>query len=184
MNLPELINEACRGQAKAQQQLFEYYSDRMMVLCCRYVKNRQDAEEIMLDGFYKFFKQLNRFSYRGDAALYGWLKKIMVNECLMFLRKGNVFVMVGETGPDDHALPEEALDLLSAEEIFSLIVQLPVGYRTVFNLFIIEGMSHEEIAALLGISTGTSKSQLSKARALLQKMLIQKGIQYARQQSK
>lgn len=184
MNLPDLIREAGNGRSRAQQQLFEYLSERMLVVCCRYVKNRADAEEIMLDGFCKFFKHLNRFTYQGEAALYGWIKKIMVNECLMFLRKSNVFTIVGEVGPDDYALPEEALDMLSAEEIFNLIVQLPVGYRTVFNLYIMEGMGHDEIADLLGISSGTSKSQLSKARKLLQKMLIQKGFNYGKQQSK
>lgn len=184
MNIADLIKEAKQGSAAAQRYLFDHLADRMMVICCRYVKNRPDAEEIMLDGFYKFFKAINQFNYQGEAALYAWLKKIMINECLMFLRKKNVFTMVAETGQSDIAVPENALDNLSADEIFALIVQLPVGYRTVFNLYAVEGMTHEEIAGVLGISSGTSKSQLSKARMMLQKMLAQKGIDYVRQESK
>ena len=99
----------------------------------------------------------------------------------MFLRKKNVFTIVGEPGAEDISLQEEALNNLSANEIFKMIVQLPVGYRTVFNLYEIEGMTHKEISSLLNISEGTSKSQLSKAKALLQKMIL-KNIDYGRQQ--
>jgi len=100
--------------------------------------------------------KINSFSYKGDAALYMWLKKIMINECLMFLRKKNVFTIVTEATVQEMPLQEDALDKLSAGEIFNLIVQLPVGYRTVFNLYVIEGMPHKEVAALLNISEGTS----------------------------
>ena len=110
-------------------------------------------------------------------------KKIMVNECLMFLRKKNVFNLVAESSAEEISPDEEILSQLSASEIFSLIVQLPTGYRTVFNLYAIDGMNHREIAELLKISEGTSKSQLSKARTLLQKMLLQNGIEYARRKT-
>jgi RNA polymerase sigma-70 factor (ECF subfamily) len=132
----------------------------------------------MLDGFLKFFKKMPDFQYQGDASFYVWLKKIMINECLMFLRKKTVFTMVSETAAEELPFQEEALDNLSAAEIFNLIIQLPVGYRTVFNLFEIEGMSHREISELLGIAEGTSKSQLSKAKSLLKTMLLQKGADY------
>lgn len=180
MEISELISEARRGSNAAQKCLFNLWADNMLLLCRRYVKRREDAEEILLDGFYKFFKNLHAFNYQGEAALYAWLKKIMVNECLMFLRKKNVFNIVTESAAEEIVLSEEALDNLSAAEIFNLVVQLPVGYRTVFNLNVIEGMGHIEIAALLGISKGTSKSQLSKAKSLLQKMLSKKGIEYVK----
>ena len=102
----------------------------------------------------------------------------MINECLMFLRKKNVFTIVTEATVQEMPLQEDALDKLSADEIFNLIVQLPVGYRTVFNLYVIEGMPHKEVAALFNISEGTSKSQLSKAKVLLQKMLLQNDMDY------
>ena len=184
MNLPELIKEAKQGSMAAQQRLFDQLSGKMLMVCRRYVKSGEDAEERLLDGFYKFFKNLSSFSYQGDAALHGWLKKIMINECLIQLRKKNTFSIVSESAATELELEEDALDHLSAVEIFNLVVQLPVGYRTVFNLYVIEGMGHKEIAGLLGISEGTSKSQLSKAKSLLQKMLSAKGIEYVKQQSK
>jgi len=184
MDTAQLLKEAKQGSSAAQKCLFEDWGKKMLVVCLRYLKNEQDAEEAMLDGFYKFFKNLQGFVYSSDAALYNWLKKIMVNECLMQLRKKNVFTIVTEAAAEDIALEEDALDNLSAKEILSLIVQLPVGYRTVFNLYIMEGMEHQEIAGLLGIAEGTSKSQLSKAKLLLQKNLSQHGAGYAKQKSK
>jgi RNA polymerase sigma factor (sigma-70 family) len=183
MEIAQLVKEAKQGSASAQKCLFDLLSDRMMLLCRRYLKNQEDAEEVLLDGFYKFFKNLQALNFHGDAALIGWLKKIMINECLMLLRKKNVFTIVTEAAAEDIPLEEAALNDLSAKEIFDLIVQLPVGYRTVFNLHVIEGMEHKEIAALLGIAEGTSKSQLSKAKILLQKNLLQNGSGYIRRKS-
>ncbi|WP_301923774.1 RNA polymerase sigma factor [Ferruginibacter sp.] len=184
MEISQLVKEAKQGSASAQKCLFDLLSDKMMLVCRRYVKGNEDAEEVLLDGFYKFFKNLNSFNFHGDAALYGWLKTIMINECLMLLRKKNVFTIVTEADATDHPLEEAALNNLSAKEIFNLIVQLPVGYRTVFNLYVIEGMEHKEIAALMGISDGTSKSQLSKAKLLLQKNILQNGTGYVKRKSK
>lgn len=184
MNITALIKEAQRGGTTAQQCLFEQLRAKMFVTCKRYVKSSEDAEEIMLDGFYKFFKNLQGFDYQGEKPMEAWLRKIMVNECLMFLRKKRAFIIVSESAAEDTPLAEEALDNLSAAEIFSLIVQLPVGYRTVFNLYEMEGMNHGKIAALMGITEGTSKSQLSKAKSLLQKMLLQKGIINVNQKAK
>ena len=183
MNIPELIREAKQGSAAAQRYLFDQFADKMIMVCRRYVKSYEDAEEIMLDGFYKFFKNLPDFNYQGDAALFAWLKRIMINECLMFLRKKSVFTIVSETAANELTLQEDALNNLSATEIFHLIVQLPVGYRTVFNLHVIEGMPHNEIAALLGIVEGTSKSQLSKAKSMLQKMILQNQSEYVRRKT-
>lgn len=184
MDTGQLLKEAKQGSAAAQKCLFDMWSGKMMLVCLRYLKNGQDAEEVLLDGFFKFFKNLHGFTSQGDAALYGWLKKIMVNECLMQLRKKNVFAIVTESAAEDVTLEEEALNKLSAKEILALIVQLPVGYRTVFNLYVIEGMEHKEIASILGIAEGTSKSQLSKAKILLQKNLLQHGTGYGKQQSR
>jgi RNA polymerase sigma-70 factor (ECF subfamily) len=184
MNTSELVKEAKQGSTAAQKCLFDLFGEKMLLVCQRYVKNPEDAEELLLDGFYKFFTKISAFNYQGDAALYSWLKRIMINECLMFLRAKNVFTIVTEATAEEIALQEEALDNLSAEEIFKLIVQLPVGYRTVFNLYAIEGMNHGEIAELLNISEGTSRSQFSKAKILLQKLLLQNDIRYAKRKSK
>ncbi len=173
METSQLIKEAKQGSVAAQKYLFDQWTEKMLMVCRRYVKSDEDAEELLLDGFYKFFKKISSFNYQGDAAMYVWLKKIMINECLMFLRKKNVFNMVTDVAVEEIPLQEEALDNLSATEIFNLIAKLPIGYRTVFNLYIIEGMPHGEIASLLGIAEGTSKSQLSKAKILLQKNVLE-----------
>ncbi len=184
MDTALLIREAKKGSAAAQKCLFDQLSGRLLIVCRRYVKNPEDAEELLLDGFYKFFKNLSAFTYQGDGALHNWLKTIMVNECLMFLRRKNAFTIEAETAAAHLTLEEEALNNLSAAEIFNLLVQLPVGYRTVFNLHVLEGMEHREIASALGIAEGTSKSQLSKAKSMLQKMLLNKGTEYVKRQSK
>ena len=180
LSFSELIREARQGSAAAQKCLFDQLAGPMRVLCARYVRNPEVAEEIMLDGFYKFFKGLQVLEYEGDAAFYGWLKKIMINECLGYLRRKKAWVMVSETEAERVVWREDALDRLSAREIFELIVRLPEGYRAVFNLYSIEGWDHREISLQLGISEGTSRSQLSKARALLQKMLLQNGTNYVK----
>jgi RNA polymerase sigma factor (sigma-70 family) len=184
MTIAEQLEDARSGNAAAQKYLFDHLADPMMALCCRYVRNRADAEELLLDGFYKFFSHLKDFHYQGEAALYAWLKTIMVRECLMFLRRRRAFAMLSAEAGEEIASGFEPLSGLSAAEIFDLIVQLPVGYRTVFNLYVIEGMAHKEIAKALGINEGTSKSQLSKAKILLQKMLEQKGINYVKRKSR
>lgn len=184
MEISELIREARLGSAAAEKCLFDHFAGQMMAVCCRYLRRREDAEEALLDGFYQFFSHLPAFKFQGEAALYGWLKKIMIHECLMRLRKKNIFSMLTETPAEEPVFGEQATDNLSAAEILSLIVQLPVGYRTVFNLYVIEGMEHKEIAEVLGIAEGTSKSQLSKAKLSLQKLLMQKGTDYVRRKTR
>ncbi len=179
MNLSKLVEDAKERDAGAQENLFNWLADAMMVVCRRYVKNSEEAEEVMLDGWYKFFTSLSSFTYQNEAALRSWIKRIMINECLMLLRKKKAFILLSESEAEEIELEEEALNQLSAKEILDLILRLPAGYRTVFNLHEIEGMEHKEIAAMLGIAEGTSKSQLKKARALLQRNISQRGNDYA-----
>ena len=116
MEIAKLVKEAKQGSTAAQKCLFDQLSDKMLLLCRRYIKNREDAEEVLLDGFYKFFRGLPGFTWEGEAALHAWIKKIMINECLMFLRKKNVFTIVTETTAGEVSLDEDALDRLSAAE--------------------------------------------------------------------
>jgi RNA polymerase sigma factor (sigma-70 family) len=183
MNPSDLVREAKLGSAAAQKCLFDLFGGKMLCVCIRYVKSPETAEEILLDGFYKFFKNLESFTYSGEAALYSWLKRIMVNECLMHLRRKNAFIMVSESTAEQIPWEEDALNRLSASEILVLILRLPEGYRAVFNLFTLEGWNHKEISLRLGISEGTSRSQLSKARTLLQKMLVQQDKDYAKRKN-
>lgn len=180
MNERQLIEACKQGLAKAQKLFFEQYADGMFIVCLRYIKNKADAEELMLNGFYKFYTQIDKFIYSGPESIRPWLKKIMVNECLMFLRKKGQLILMDESYAEQVTVEEDISNGLNAAELMTTIMELPAGYRTVFNLFVIEDMSHKEIAAILGISEGTSKSQLNKARTLLQKMIRQREESYER----
>jgi RNA polymerase sigma-70 factor (ECF subfamily) len=141
----------------------------------RYLKNLHDAEEMMQNGFFNFFRSIDRFIYNGKGSVGAWLKKIMVNECLMHLRKKGLKI-VNEQMAEGVETDGGQVSKMHATEIYRLVLDLPEGYRTVFNLFAVEGYSHREIAAMLGISEGTSKSQLSKARLMLQKVIKERAL--------
>ncbi|RYY90045.1 MAG: RNA polymerase sigma factor [Chitinophagaceae bacterium] len=179
MELQQLLKECTKGRASAQKALYERFARPLFLLCRRYVRSDEAAEEVLHNGFLKCFDRIGSLQYVNDAAAVGWLKKIMVNECLMHLRRQASFLQVALDDAPELPEGERVLDGLSATEIFSLIMKLPTGYRTVFNLYVLEEYSHKDIAALLGISEGTSKSQLSKARQLLQQLLIQSNPDYA-----
>jgi RNA polymerase sigma factor (sigma-70 family) len=136
-----------------------------------------------MNGFLRFFQTIGKFEYRNEGSLVAWLKKIMVNECLMELRKQHSFLQVADE-PVDMVDDPEVFDRMNAADIYRLILQLPVGYRTVFNLFSVENFSHAEIAKMLAISEGTSKSQFHKARKLLQQMVTTQNEYYAVQENK
>ncbi|HSB92104.1 MAG TPA: sigma-70 family RNA polymerase sigma factor [Flavitalea sp.] len=184
MQVSTLIREAKHGSAAAQKCLFDLCAPKMMLVCRRYVKSAEDAEEVLLDGFYKIFRALPQFRYEGDDAFHGWIKQIMVNECLMLIRKRSPFTVISETAAEEIPFPAEVFSTMSASEILLLVIQLPIGYRTVFNLHAIEGFTHPEIATMLGIKEGTSRSQLAKAKQLLQKMILINQPGYGSQQSK
>jgi RNA polymerase sigma-70 factor (ECF subfamily) len=148
----------------------------MYRICYRYVKDELHAEDILVNGFTKVFNHLGGFRYQSEGSLEAWIRRIMVNESLMFLRKHYQFGFVAESQADGLESGPSVEAALSAEEIYALILQLPTGYRTVFNLFVIEGYSHQEIAEQLSISENTSKSQLSKARTALRNLLHKHGI--------
>jgi RNA polymerase sigma-70 factor (ECF subfamily) len=172
----QLIRRCQSGDAQAQNVLYTRFAARMYRLCYRYVKDELHAEDILLTGFTKVFNHLHGFEYRTEGSLEAWIKRIMVNESLMFLRRHYRFGMVAESYADGLESNSSAEAALSAEEIYALVLQLPTGYRTVFNLYVIEGYSHQEIAEQMGISENTSKSQLSKARAALRTLLNKHGI--------
>ena len=149
-----------------------------MAICSRYAGNYEDAVEILNDGFLKIFKELHHYkpAYADTSASFkGWLRKIMVYTAIDHFRKNKKHLLNGQVDPSHlqvAAHHEDALDKITHDEIIKAVQQLSPAYRTVFNMFVIEGMSHEEIAGKLGITTGTSKSNLSKARMHLQRILI------------
>lgn len=167
----ELIQGCWQQNAKAQRQLFEQYAPVMLAACRRYLKNEAEAEDAMLNGFLKVFQKIDQFKVEGSFE--GWIRKIMVNEALALLRKNKtmyleVDIVKAEKEPDYHKLENE----MNANDILKILDELPTGYRTIFNLYAIEGYNHKEIGKMLGISENTSKSQLSRARLLLQKRLV------------
>ena len=145
----------------------------MLGLCRRYIKDSNEAESVMITGFLKVFDKIDQFS--GEGSFEGWVRRIMVNESLLYLRKNKGMYIEVDI---EYADLEPNYDLASAnlqtEDLLKLVNSLPVGYRTVFNMFAIEGYSHQEIANKLQISENTSKSQLSRARKMLQKQIIEK----------
>lgn len=144
----------------------------MLAVCIRYVKDRMEAEHVMVGGMVKVFKNIGQFQEQGSFE--GWIRRIMVNESLMYLRKNKNMALSSDIDEVKEEPNYDALsDSLNADELLKIIEGLPVGYRTVFNLYAIEGYKHDEIAEMLGISTGTSKSQLNRARKLLQKQLVE-----------
>ncbi|WP_151088603.1 RNA polymerase sigma factor [Hymenobacter baengnokdamensis] len=172
MTEPDLIAACLRGEPRAQRQLYNQFAGLMLTVCRRYLKRHEDAEEALLLGFAKVFRALPTF--RQEGSFEGWIRRIMVNEALMELRRREPLHLSLEefAQPENLAsTPATADTQLQAEELLTLLQALPTGYRTVFNLYAIEGYSHPEIAEALGISEGTSKSQLSKARAMLQRKL-------------
>ena len=169
MSEAELIAGCQQADSKAQKALYEQYAAKMYGVCLRYLKNEMDAEEALLNGFMKIYQNINRFEAKGSFE--GWVRRIMVNEALTFLRKKEPLHLAIEDSNLQVAGPASADHELAEGELMELLHTLPAGYRAVFNLYAIEGYSHKEIADMLGINEGTSKSQLSKARAMLQRRL-------------
>jgi len=173
-----LIEKCLQNNSKAQKKLFEHYSDKMFIVCKRYVTNATDAEDIMITAFFKAFSNLEAFEYREEGSFEKWLKTIMINHSLKHLRdKREIYTM--DLSLAGSTLDDENTDYdFDSTKIYVAITELPPGYRTVFNLFVLDGYSHEEIADKLGISISTSKTQLFKARNIL-KSKIQKSQIYA-----
>ena len=165
----ELIKACKRQDRKAQKQLYDQYAPLLFGICKRYVKSQEDAEDVLLEAFYKIFSKIDQFNDQGSFE--GWMRRITVNEALMFLRKTKNLRLSVE--PQEYHLKTEVTieDELAADDILKLLEQLPTGYRTVFNLYVLEGFKHREIADILEISINTSKSQLIMAKKRLQELI-------------
>ena len=157
--------------------LYDSYAQRFLGLCYRYCGSREDAEDIMHDGFLNIIRNIHRFRSRGEGSLEAWMKRIMVTTSLKYLRDHAKYSknMVFDSMDDQMDIPEETDDYpypeISKEQLLELITELPLGYRTVFNFYVMENYSHKEIAEMLQCSESTSKTQLLKARAWLQRRI-------------
>lgn len=172
INETDLIKGCLALDHRMQEELYNRYSPKMYAVCLRYANNTDDAKDLLQDGFIKIFKNLERF--RAEGSFEGWMRRVFVNTSIEHYRKKvNMF----STSQREDILVEDsslnALDKLAERDIIALIQQLSPGYRTVFNMYVIEGYSHKEIGAMLGISEGTSKSQLARAKGILQKKVTE-----------
>ncbi len=173
----EIILQRCqKNDAAAQQLLYQKYSPKMLSVCYRYAKSREDAEDMLQEGFVKVFMQISRFEHRG--SLEGWILRIIVHTCINHLKKYKKFNDVLDLAYASNIMIREdnIPGIVQAKQIVECIRSLPIGYRTVLNLYAIEGYSHKEIGAMLDIEESTSRSQYTRAKNMLEEILGKKGI--------
>jgi len=173
----EIMVQGCLDNLSiAQEALYNRFSPRMLGVCYRYARNREDAEDMLQEGFIKIYSQIRQ--YHGSGALEGWIRKIIVHTCINVLKKNKKFSdsldLIHASGIEisENNIPS----MLQAKQVVECIRLLPIGYRTVLNLYAIEGFSHKEISAILEIEESTSRSQYTRARSLLEEILIKKKI--------
>ena len=168
MSIEQLINDCKKNDIKAQEQLYRQYAPKLFSVCLKYSRNYTDAQDNLQDGFLLIFEKIHLFSFKGSFD--GWLKRLMINHILQLYRKETFLSLVDEkiTEVVDVEIDEENVSL---EFLMKIIHELPERYRLVFNLFAIDGYSHQEIAELLNINIGTSKSNLSRARLILKEKI-------------
>ncbi|UZD24329.1 sigma-70 family RNA polymerase sigma factor [Algoriphagus halophytocola] len=165
-----LIKGCLKGDRMAQRHLYDSYSGKFLAICIRYLKDREHAEDVMLEGFMKIFEKLPQYQAKGSFE--GWMKRIMVTQALMTLRSNRHLMMeVNMESGSEYQDQNYELNHMETADLMQMVESLPVGYRTVFNLYAIEGFSHQEIANLLGITESTSKSQLNRARKTLKEKI-------------
>lgn len=170
---PVFIDSLRAGNPDAQRRLYDQYAPKMFALCIRYASSNEEAEDLLQEGFMKIFLSIHQF--RGTGSFEGWMRKIFINKAIERYNKKRVYTHE-ITGFETQGLSVDAynssgFDKLALKDMLELIQSLSDGYRTVFNLYVIEGFSHAEIAKMLNISENTSKSQLSRAKSILQKIL-------------
>ena len=166
-----VLNGCRNGNSKSQELLYKTFAPTMFAICLRYSADYPQAEDMLQEGFIKVFQNIGKF--RSEGSFEGWLKRIFVNTALEWLRKnGTMNKMMDVEYFKDELIQEDAFHELSKNDLMRLIQSLSAGYRTVFNLYAIEGYTHKEIGNMLGISEGTSKSQFARARYILQRMVI------------
>jgi RNA polymerase sigma factor (sigma-70 family) len=166
----DLINGCIDGNRRMQEELYRRFSPRMYAVCLRYAGTAEEAQDILQEGFIKVFKKLGTF--RGEGSFEGWIRRIFVNTAIEHFRRKKYMQPVTEK--EENTLEGNyltILDELAERDIMALVQQLSPGYRTVFNMYVVEGYTHKEIGDMLNISEGTSKSQLSRAKVILQEMV-------------
>jgi RNA polymerase sigma factor (sigma-70 family) len=168
----ELIEGCRRKDRAAQKSIYDQMAGKMLSLCSRYIKDKMEAEDVLVTSFLKVFDRIDQF--KNEGSFEGWVRKIVVNESLTYLRKNKAMYIETDLEVADREPDLNIADThLEADDLLKLVAELPAGYRIVFNMYAIDGYSHKEIAVQLGISENTSKSQLSRARSHLQARLLE-----------
>ncbi len=170
MDLKQLINDCKNNNRKAQEQLYRIYSPKLFAVCLKYSRNYAEAQDNLQDGFILIFKKIEQFSFKGSFD--GWLKRVMINNVLQQYRNQTFLSLVNEDIAEDHEVEIEE-DNISMDYLLKIIQELPDRYRLVFNLYVIDGFSHADIAEMLTINVGTSKSNLARARMILKEKIEQ-----------
>jgi RNA polymerase sigma-70 factor (ECF subfamily) len=166
----DLINGCIKESKSFQKELYRRYAGKMLVVCMRYARHRMEAEDILQEAFIKIFDNISRFQFKGSFE--GWIRRIIVNTAIKNYRRMSFKrELIGNEDHDTEFTQPDAVENMSEEELLNLIETLPDGYRIVFNLYAIEGFSHKEISEMLNIQEGTSRSQLVKARKMLQQKI-------------
>ena len=168
MGLDQLIQECQQNSIRAQEQLYRLLAPKMFAACLKYSRNRADAEDNLQDGFLLIFQKIGQFQFKGSFE--GWAKRVMINNVLQRYRSEGIFELVSENMPDVADVEIESDDI-SMDYLLGIIQELPDRYRMVFNLYVIDGYSHKEIAEMLSITDGTSKSNLARARMILKEKI-------------
>ena len=171
ITIEEIIERCKAGERKAQELLYKQFAGKMLGVCLRYATDRMEAEDMLQNGFIKVFNKMA--DYRGDGSFEGWVRRIMVHSSIEYYRKHHKMMQVVDMEEGGYEIPvaASATESLNAKDLMALIQQLSPGYKMVFNLYAIEGYSHREIAEIAGITEGASKSQLSRARAILKEQV-------------
>lgn len=168
MSIEELINDCKKNDVKAQEQLYRLYAPKLFSVSLKYSRNYTEAQDNLQDGFLLIFKNIHQYSFKG--SLDGWLKRVLTNHILQQYRKEPFLNIVDENLPEEVEVEIEN-DTVSSEYLMKIIQELPDRYRLVFNLYVLDGYSHQEIADLLNINIGTSKSNLSRAKMILKEKI-------------
>ncbi len=165
----DLIKGCMEGDRRMQKQLYNQFSPKMYAVCLRYMGTADDAQDILQEGFIKVFRNIEKF--RSEGSFEGWVRRIFVNTAIEQIRKKKVDVSLTEKEETIEFKSVSAIDNINEKDLLKIVSALSPGYRSVFNMYVVEGFSHKEIAELLGISEGTSKSQLARARMILQEKI-------------
>lgn len=167
MDESALVSGCIKGDNRFRKQLYEMYAQQMMAVCFRYAGDRKKAEDILHDGFIKVFESIQSFQYRGKGSLRAWMTKVFANLALQQLREQALWETLPFENMEDLDVETEEVESIPDDVLLNFVSELPPGYRAVFNQYIFEGKSHKEIARVLGINESSSRSQLTRARAIL-----------------